>query len=153
MTQPLASANRKPKMMMMSGHLASAQRDMSQVQALLRDAVDHLLADACAIREASRMQQAAAEKDRSGGWEKTLELSQMIDLHAGSALRHLQFQDMVSQLIEHVRNRLDAMAALAGPESSASAGAGLLRHADVPLPESSKPVMAIDMRQGEVELF
>jgi len=139
--------------MMISGHLASAQSDMSQVQALLRDAVEHLLVDACAIREASRLQQAVARSDLAGAWEKTLELSQMIDLHAGSALRHLQFQDMVSQLIEHVRKHLDAMAELSGPEPTVSEGQGLSQHAGSPLPAGSKPVLAIDMRQGEVELF
>jgi hypothetical protein len=139
----------------MRGGLASAQRDMRQVQTLLTDAVDQLIADACAIRSASRLQQSMA----GGGdadWGKSLALSHEIDQRADSALRHLQFQDMVSQLIEHVQNKLALLAEDPPGRNSSNMN---LDHATAvqPLPGAHqgmhKPVAATSLHEGAVELF
>src|SRR5689334_20953803 len=93
------------------GHFTSVKRDLSQVQGLLREAVANLLADALAVRTTSAMQQQAALGADPETREKLLELGRTIDQRSNAFLVSLQFQDMVTQLLDHVRSRIDALEA------------------------------------------
>ena len=131
---------------LIAGQLAGVKVDLSHVQELLRDAVDNLLAEAFAIREACR--NVPQEKaDEATGAPQAASVLRDIDQHAGSLLRHLQFQDMVSQLLDHVRIGIDAAETLALQGSQpASPPSGL--------PEGkSKPVQSRDMSAGDIDLF
>ena len=125
------------------GHLEGARRDMSQVQALLREAVDNLLADTFAIREAWGRQRET--RDAGAAWT---ELSRDIEARLDASLRHLQFQDMVSQLIDPVHVNLEAAEALVCARDSEGEG----HPARMPSPRS-KPVTTHEMRAGEIDLF
>ena len=144
------------------GHFTSVKRDLSQVQDLLRDAVANLLADTLAVRTASAMQQQAALDADPETRAKLLELGRTIDERSNAFLVSLQFQDMVTQLLDHVRVRIDALEAGCGtrawsgeaddnPGDSVSTGDGEVQ--DFARMLKGKPVMSCDMRAGDVELF
>ena len=141
------------------GHLVGAKRDMSQIQSLLREAVDNLLDDTFAIREACRTQQVAIGNGSQGSWlngQQAVDLNRAIDQRVDATLRHLQFQDMVGQLLDHVRINLEAVEALAFSGSGGTDAPDELAadYGDGPaLSARSKPVQSHSMQAGDIELF
>jgi hypothetical protein len=141
------------------GHLVGAKRDMSQIQGLLREAVDNLLDDTFAIREACRNQQAVIGDGSEADWPQApqaAELNREIDQRVDATLRHLQFQDMVCQLLDHIRINLEAVEALAFSGSGVNADADERGsdYGDGPaLSARSKPVQSHSMQAGDIELF
>lgn len=135
------------------GYLATARHDMVQVQTLLREAVDRLIEDTCTVREICRSHLAGpvAEAIR-------VPLVAAIDDRMDASLRHLQFQDMVSQLLDHVSANLVAAESLVFRDPHGGSTAWNMAAVPHPLPDDiaglrGKPVHSHTMRAGEIELF
>ena len=150
-------------------HFVAVKKDLSQVQALLEEAISGLLLDTLAISEASDLQQAALLRVTSEDNGQALALSISIGERSKTSIMHLQFQDMVSQLLDHAKARLDTVDSLGLIAEDAAAkgqGTGASRAAP-PMAASErahtlakstkvmncKPVLSVDMQAGDIELF
>jgi hypothetical protein len=150
-------------------HFVAVKKDLSQVQALLEEAVSGLLVDTLAISEACDMQQAALISGSAENHSQVLALSKTIDERSKASIMHLQFQDMVSQLLEHAKARLDTVdslgliadekaakgQAIVSSRTAVSSAASERTHT---LARSTKimnckPVLSVDMQAGDIELF
>ena len=140
---------------LISSHCFVVKRDIAHAQVLLQDAVDKLLLETLAMRRDCDLQrQAAHSVHPEGPCAQTLRLGRMIEERTNANLLHLQFQDMVTQVLDHVKAGLDALETLmlaAGNDESVdetmnASGPTALRR-------RSNPVKSRDMRAGDVDLF
>ena len=150
-------------------HFVAVKKDLSQVQALLEEAVSGLLVDTLAISQACDLQQAALIRGKSEDHEQVLTLSKTIGERSKTSIMHLQFQDMVSQLLDHAKARLDTVDSLgliaestpakdqgtvalkaAAPLAASERAHTLARSAKV---MNCKPVLSVNMQAGDIELF
>ena len=158
----------------MNDHFVGVKNDLSHVQALLSDAITGLFEEMQAISDACRRQQKVLSELKSQEMEQLAAENRVIDLSAKELLVHLQFQDMVHQLLDHAKARLDAVESLGflrdeqasnndqsfrSSSHSESVGArGAIDELSMALAASpqmmkSKPVKAQDMSAGDIELF
>jgi hypothetical protein len=122
-------------------HLAAAKGDLQLVQELLRDAVTNLLSNALAVRVACMTQLEAARCGHDARQrEALLALNREIDARSNDTIVQLQFQDRVTQLLDHAVTTIDAV----------DDDRGLGTFAALP---RRKPVMMHDMHCGDVKLF
>lgn len=155
----------------LGGHFAAVRKDLAQVQSLLTEAVNGLLVDSLEISSACRQQRSCIEVGAAGDTEELLALSHKIEQCSKANVVHLQFQDMVHQLLDHAKARLEAMEALGSwgsgegktaPDASAGAEkanpvpdghelAGVLARAEKKMYD--KPVQSCAMHAGDIELF
>ena len=155
----------------LGGHFSAVRKDLVQVQSLLTEAVNGLLTDSLEISSACRQQRSCIEAGSAADRQELLSLNRKIEQCSKSNVVHLQFQDMVHQLLDHARARLEAMEALGSwgsDESKKVPDAGAGTDSAKPVPEGhelagvlaraekkmyDKPVQSCAMHAGDIELF
>lgn len=134
------------------GQLEAVRADLSHAKRLLEDAVNSLLQDALSIRCADNQQRIVLQGDDPGQREQLLALSRTIEAGTNNLITHLQFHDMVNQLLDHVLSGLSSM------EGGAQDGRQTclekcLKASRDDQAKAGKPVLSHDMQAGDVELF
>lgn len=158
----------------MNDHFAGVKYDLSHVQSLLSEAITGLFEEVRAISDACHRQQMILGGVNTPEAAQLMADNHMMEKSAKELVVHLQFQDMVNQLLDHAMGRLNAIESLGffcddkstgnlktsrsdsfsdniprrSPEDGmtlALAGASRMMH--------NKPVKAQDMSAGDIELF
>ena len=150
----------------MEGHLATVKDDLRHANELLLDAVANLLTNALAISNACLRQEQVVLCDEDSRQKETLlALNREIDAQSNELIVNLQFQDMVTQLLDRVLVTIDSLentrslaADDAGEEQSFHSTQMNSSERDAELCSLAqgargKPVMSRDMQSGEVDLF
>jgi len=135
------------------------QWNITHVQELLKEAVDKLIEETLALQrgcDASFQEMPGRQADvpHEPAHRQLSSLYRMVTEKTNASLLQLQFQDMVTQLLEHAKEDIERLAALA-----LETGEG--EHVDegVSVPDAGadvrkkKPVMSRDMQAGDVDLF
>lgn len=128
------------------GNLLAASRDLDRLQTLLGHACDELLRS---FNGAT--QHVHAQTDRPDRDARTAQVLDEVTQHLTCAITALQFQDMASQLITHLTQRLRDCAHSVAHNSrvDAAPGAGAAQATAFQL----GPVAQFEMDAGSVELF
>lgn len=154
-----------------------ADLELTQTQALLKDAIERLTASFSNIHAHVGAQHKLAltravrqeERGRDEAIDQALDISIVLEQDINAAIRSLQFQDISTQLLEHAKRRLWAMGeVLADIETLASEAQDesldfidhLYRHKEAILHKASliderndSPVSQGHMETGDIELF
>ena len=94
----------------MEGHLATVKDDLRHANELLLDAVANLLTNALAISNACLRQEQVVLCDEDSRQKETLlALNREIDAQSNELIVNLQFQDMVTQLLDRVLVTIDSL--------------------------------------------
>ena len=158
-------------------HLAEVEADIEQVGVLLANAIEQLGAAFLAIHDDIGVQQEllgeglAGAADRAGMNADLTALRERIAGNVSAAVTSLQFQDMVSQILERARKRVsgvrDALGAVGSGANHIDAGLDMveaahtlgglhrkLAHSSRQLDSSlRKQVSQKRLDSGEIELF
>ena len=150
----------------MEGHLATVKDDLRHANELLLDAVSNLLTNALAISNACLKQQQVVLCDEDlRQKEQLLALNREIDARSNDLIVNLQFQDMVTQLLERVLATIDSLENSRSLTADDAGGKQCFHSTQMNSSERDaelcslaqgargKPVMSRDMQSGEVELF
>lgn len=139
------------------------QWNITQAQELLKEAVDKLIEETLSLQRGcdasfqempGRQAGVPHEQALEQAHRQSSSLCRMVTERTSASLLQLQFQDMVTQLLEYAKEdtqRLAAMVLKAGEGEQSGGGVSMPdAGADV---RKKKPVMSRDMQAGDVDLF
>ena len=144
-TSDANAASRVPFMIAadLQDDLMTATNDLDRLQTLLGDACGTLQASFFSVWQLLEQPAALAQAEAP--------LLDAARKHLGSAVTALQFQDMASQLVEHLRRRLRHCADRLARDTLVDDEDGVAAVEDAPL--RPNPVTQAEMDTGFVELF
>ncbi len=141
---------------------AEVKWDITHAQELLKEAVDKLIEETLALQRGcdaslqempGRQADGPHEQTPEQAHEQSLPLYRMVTERTNASLLQLQFQDMANQLLEHAKEgvqRLAAMALETGEVVQSEEGVSV---PDAGADVRKKSVMSRDMQMGDVDLF
>jgi hypothetical protein len=148
--------------------VAKASRELDRLHGLLADAIDSLIAHFESLSELSESQREIVRDALAQGLAapnaaldaRARENARDMAQHFNGALTALQFQDMSSQLISHIRERVGAIAELLGqpgtqiaPRAAAKPAAAAANEEKSWSAPAFGPVSSDKARGGSIELF
>jgi len=131
-------------------HCSEVRQDITHAEELLKDAVDKLLEETLVLRSGY---DASLLLD-GGQAEQTLWLHRLVTEWTNASLLQLQFQDMVTQLLDRAKEGVNLLEVLAlKTEAGAQAASESVPISDAEAGERKKSVTSRGMQAGDVDFF